>query len=82
MTLAAGLRLGPYQILTPIGSGGMGEVYRRLHLLGICAIRRTGDRLAMLGSTARLIPSPRSSSRGASRFARLLRETLSRRECL
>ncbi len=28
MALAAGARLGPYEILTLIGSGGMGEVYR------------------------------------------------------
>ncbi|HTY40656.1 MAG TPA: protein kinase [Thermoanaerobaculia bacterium] len=28
MTLAAGTRLGPYEVLSPIGSGGMGEVYR------------------------------------------------------
>ncbi|HEY6066640.1 MAG TPA: protein kinase [Thermoanaerobaculia bacterium] len=28
MTLPAGSRLGPYEIVTPIGSGGMGEVYR------------------------------------------------------
>ncbi|HQZ15992.1 MAG TPA: protein kinase [Vicinamibacteria bacterium] len=28
MTLAPGTRLGPYEISVPIGSGGMGEVYR------------------------------------------------------
>jgi serine/threonine protein kinase len=28
MTLAPGVRLGPYEIQSAIGAGGMGEVYR------------------------------------------------------
>jgi hypothetical protein len=33
MSLSAGTRLGPYEILTPLGAGGMGEV------MDICDLR-------------------------------------------
>jgi hypothetical protein len=28
MTLSAGVRLGPYEIVATVGAGGMGEVFR------------------------------------------------------
>src|SRR5262245_21990920 len=48
MPLASGSRLGPYEIVAPLGAGGMGEVYRardaRLHR--DVAIKVLPDRLA------------------------------------
>ena len=28
MPLAPGVRLGPYEVVSPLGAGGMGEVYK------------------------------------------------------
>jgi eukaryotic-like serine/threonine-protein kinase len=48
MPLAAGTMLGPYEILAPIGAGGMGEVYKatdtRLHRE--VAIKVSGERFS------------------------------------
>ncbi|HWC66363.1 MAG TPA: serine/threonine-protein kinase, partial [Thermoanaerobaculia bacterium] len=60
MTLPAGLRLGPYEILSPLGAGGMGEVYRA--------------RDARLGRDVAIKVLPESVARDPAALARFERE--------
>ena len=66
VTLVAGARLGKYTIIGPLGSGGMGTVYRARDekLRREIAIKVLGDavtdcRKRLLVLPARLAPSPR-----------------------
>ena len=60
MTLTVGTRLGSYEILAPIGAGGMGEVYRAKD--------------ARLGREVAVKVIPEAFSQDASRMARFTRE--------
>jgi serine/threonine protein kinase len=54
MALGIGLRLGPYEIVAPLGAGGMGEVYRARDTL---LDREVAARLLQILSSAK--PSAR-----------------------
>ena len=60
MSLTAGSRLGPYEIVAPIGAGGMGEVYRA--------------RDTKLGRDVAIKVLPESFAHDAERMARFERE--------
>jgi eukaryotic-like serine/threonine-protein kinase len=53
MTIAAGTRLGAYEVISPIGAGGMGEVYkaRDMRLDRTVAIKVLPDHFADLGAS-------------------------------
>jgi serine/threonine protein kinase len=64
VALSVGTRIGPYEIQQPIGSGGMGEVYRardtklgRLVAIKVLpsALAADADRLARFAREARLL---------------------------
>ena len=76
MALEPGSRLGPYEILAAIGAGGMGEVYRRLRLLGDLPYGHRAAARPDADSTAALVSSLRSGSRGANLLPRFARETI------
>ncbi len=74
MTLISGARLGPYEIISPIGAGGMGEVYRaRDSKLGReiaikvlpDAFTKDPERLARFEREARLLASLNHPNIGA-----------------
>src|SRR5437764_5105404 len=60
MTLAAGTKLGPYEIVAPLGAGGMGEVYRA--------------RDSRLGREVAIKVLPAAMANDAERMARFQRE--------
>ena len=70
MPHAAGTRLGPYELLSPIGAGGMGEVYRArdTRLQRDVAVKVLPERLVETRKRSRASSAkPASSRRSATR---------------
>ena len=65
MSLAAGTKLGPYEVIAPLGAGGMGEVYRaRDTRLGreVAIKVLPAERLADEGRRRRFVQEARAAS--------------------
>jgi hypothetical protein len=77
MMLAAGTHLGPYEILEPLGAGGMGEVYRArdVRLDRSVALKTMATDLALNAESRSVIRTSAHSSMSAATF----RSTVTRR---
>src|SRR5881275_368191 len=65
MSLASGTKLGPYEVLSPIGAGGMGEVFkaRDTRLNRTVAIKTLhGDKFADEGRRRRFMQEAQAAS--------------------
>jgi eukaryotic-like serine/threonine-protein kinase len=58
MALQPGTRLDAYEVLSPIGAGGMGEVYRALN----ARLGREAAPKVLLGDVGRSPPTPHSTT--------------------